>query len=531
MTARFDAIVIGGGTNGLVAATALAQAGRRVLLLERADRTGGKARVVEFAPGFHAPSLGLEAGWLPPTVARGIGLAPPPMDESGVALTVAAGDGDFLRFPRDPARVAEEIQRRSPRDASRWNAFGKRMGALVRFLEALYQLPPPDIDTRALGELPGLLGLGRKFRGLGRDGMTELLRVMPMPVQDLLDDEFETDIVKAAIAAGALRDLRQGPRSGGTAFGLLHYLVGAPAGSVRGRGAWRERPDAVVAAAEAAARKAGVAIRCSAHVARILVRDDAVGGVALESGEEITAPVVLSTADPSATIGMVDPAWLDPEFLLAVRNIRYRGCTAVLHYALDRLPAVRGLNEPEQALAGIVSLSPTLDSLERAADAAKYGDIPDVPHIELTVPTLRWPSLAPAGKHVLVARVQYAPYHLRGGGEWNAESTRTLTSAVSAAIQRVMPLSQGAGAVMTPRTIADDYALTHGGITHGELLLDQILFMRPVAGWGRYAMPIDGLYLGGSGAHPGPGVIGGAGWLAAGRALADAKRSPAGGKR
>jgi phytoene dehydrogenase-like protein len=526
----FNAIVIGGGSNGLVAATALAQGGRRVVLLERAERTGGKARVIEFAPGFRAPSVGTDAGWLPDTVARGLRIARPALDEPDIPITVAAGAGDFLRIPRDPVRAADEIRKRSPKDASHWAGFASRVGALARFLESIYQLPAPDIDTRALGELPGLLGLGQKFRALGRTGMTELLRVMPMPVQDLLDDELESPMVKAAIAAGALRDLRQGPRSGGTSFGLLHHLVGAPAGSIRGRGSWSAGADAFVVAAEAAAKKASVAIRCKARVARILVRDDAVTGVALDGGEEINAPIVLSTADPAVTTGLIDPVWLDPEFIHAVRNIRYRGCTAVVHYALARLPDVVGLGEPEKALAGIVSLSPSLDSLERAADAAKYGRLPDAPHIELTVPTVRWPSLAPAGKHVLLARVQYAPYHLDAGQRWDTETSDALAERVTAAIERVMPLDVVARAVISPRDLEDRYALTHGGLTHGELLLDQILFMRPVAGWGRYAMPIDGLYLGGSGAHPGPGVLGGAGWLAARRVLADAKRSPAGGR-
>ena len=523
----FDTIVIGAGSNGLVAATALAQGGRRVLVVERTDRIGGKARVTEFAPGFHAPSLGLDAGWLPPSVAQGIRLTAPAMDDPDIPMSVVSGDADVLSIPRDPARAAEALRGRSARDASRWDAFTKRIGTLTTFLESLYQLPAPDIDTRAIGELPGLLGLAQKFRGMGRGGMTDLLRVLPMPVQDLLDDEFESPALKAALGASALRDLRQGPRSGGTSFGLLHHLVGAPVGVIRGRRVWRERPDAFILAAEAAARNAKVTIRCKAAVAAITVRDEAVSGVVLSTGEEIRASLIVSTADPTVTIGLIDPVWLDPEFLHAVRNIRYRGCTSIVHYALDRLPTIRGLDAPERALAGIVSLSPTLDTLERAADAAKYGEIPAAPHIELTVPSLRWPSLAPAGKHVLMARVQYAPFALRNGGVWDEATKNQLGATVTAAIERVFPLEHRATSILTPRDLEEQYALTAGGVTHGELLLDQILFMRPVAGWGRYAMPIDGLYLGGSGAHPGPGVLGGAGWLAARRALTDAKRSPA----
>ena len=527
MSASFDVIVIGAGSNGLVAATALAQSGQRVLLLERAERAGGKARVIEFAPGYHAPSLGLETGWLPPAIARGIRLEMPALDAPRVGASVIARDGSTLQLPADPARAAEHIRRHSQRDASRWPAFTTRIAKLAGFLEALYLLPAPDLDTRSLAEVPALLGLAKKFRGLGRADMTELLRVMPMPVQDLLDDEFESEALKAVLGAGAIRDLRQGPRSGGTSFGLLHYLVGAPAGSVRGRASWAARPDALTVALEARARKAGVMIRYVAAVSDVVIRNDAVAGVALASGEEIAAPVVVSTADPARTMALIDPVWLDPEFMRAMQNVRYRGCTSVVHYALDRLPAMAERPEEAAALAGIMSLSPSLDTLERAADAAKYGAIPESPHIEVSIPTLRWPSLAPSGRHVLVARVQYAPYGLRDG-RWDDATASALGRTVTAAIQRVMPFSASTMSVMTPKHLEDEYALSQGSVTHGELALDQILFMRPVAGSGRYAMPVDGLYLGGSGAHPGPGVLGGAGWLASRRVLADVRRSPGG---
>lgn len=522
----FDAIVIGAGANGLVAAAALGRAGRRVLLVERADEIGGQSRSSEFAPGFRAAPFSLDAGWLPPSVARGLDLRALPMVVPEVAVTVAAGERAFLEVARDPARAADAIRPYSGRDAQRWAAFVGRLGKLAGFLESLYQLPPPDIDTRSLSEIAPLLGLGRKFRALGRADMTELMRVLPMPVQDLLDDWFECGPLKAAVGAGGVRDIRQGPRSGGTAFNLLHYLVGAPPGSVRARSWYRSGPDAFSSAVEAIGRDNGVTNRMGAPVARILVRDDEVTGVALAGGEEIHAKLVISTADPARTLlDMMDPLWLDPDFLHAVRNIKFRGCTAVVQYALDRLPELPGLANPEQALAGFVSLSSSLEFLDRASDAAKYGAVSEHPHVEITVPTLRWPSLAPAGKHVLVARTQYAPHALAKGGTWDAARAAALADAVTAAIVRVAPNFTDCvlhRSVLTPRDLEVRYGLTGGAVTHGELTLDQILFMRPVPNFGRYAMPVRGLYLGGAGAHPGPGVLGGAGWLAARRALADA---------
>ena len=224
---------------------------------------------------------------------------------------------------------------------------------------------------------------------------------------------------------------------------------------------------------------------------------------------------------------MIDPVWVDPEFLHALRNIKFRGCTAVVQYALDHLPPVPVLASAAQPLAGIVSLTPSLEALERAYDAAKYGGVSTEPHVEISVPTLRWPSLAPPGKHVLVARVQYAPYQLRDG-TWDAARSCALGDATTRAITRVVPQFTDSvlyRAVLTPRDLEARFGLTEGAVTQGELMLDQILFMRPVAGWGRYSMPIDGLYLGGAGAHPGPGVLGGAGWLAAREVVRRAKRT------
>jgi len=532
----FDAIVIGAGANGLVAAGALGRAGLSVLVLERHEVVGGLGRIEEFAPGFRAAPLACDCGWLPPIVARGLGLdgrAGLERAHPDAAITVAVAPGEFLSLSPDVARAAEAIRRYSARDAERWPAFAARLGRLAGFLEALYQTPSPDVDASGPRDVLPLLGLAMRLRALGREEMTEFLRVMPMSVQDLLEEWFESEPLRAAVATGGVEDLRQGPRSGGTAFALLHHLVGAPAGAVRGRGWWRADPDAFTAAVEAGARRHGVTIRAGAPVARVLVRDDAVAGVALATGEEIAARRVLSTADPARTfLGLIDPVWLDPEFLHAVRQIKFRGCAAVVLYALDALPDALGLATGSAAarpgpLAGVVSLTPTVTALERAADAAKYGRVSERPHVEISAPTLRWPALAPDGKHVLVARAQYAPYRLCDGDGWDAPRRDALADAVTAAIEAALPgfTSRVLHRVaLSPRDIEERYNLTEGAATHGEITLDQILFMRPVAGWGRYATPIDGLYLGGAGAHPGPGVLGGPGWLAARRLLGDRRR-------
>lgn len=525
MSARVDVVVAGGGANGLVAAARLARAGKSVVVLESGDAIGGQGRGVTFAPGFQAFPLAADPGWVPPRVAASLGLSPIETLAADTPLSVAVPGGDALVLSRDPARAAAEIAKRSKVDAAKWPEFVARLRALAGFLEVLYQTPAPDVDASSLGEWLPMLALGRKFRSLGKRDMIEFLRTLPMSVQELADDWFQSADLKAAIATGGIQDLRQGPRSGGTGFVLLHHLVGAPLGAVRGRTPWRSGPAAFTEAAEKAARAAGATIRTGAAVARIIVKDDAVTGVVLASGEELAADAVLSTADPATTLlDQVDPVWLDPEFVRDVGNVRHRGCTAFVLYALDALPAIAGLSA--EALGGTVSLTGDLVALEKAADAAKYGTIAGRPHVELHAPTVHWPSLAPAGKHVLVARVHYVPYDLRDGA-WDAGRAEALAGAATRAIEASEP---GFGSrilhrtVLTPHDLEERFGLREGAATQGEMALDQILFMRPVAGWGRHAMPLAGLYLGGAGTHPGPGILGGAGWLAAERLLANRRK-------
>jgi phytoene dehydrogenase-like protein len=515
---RFDAIVIGAGLNGLTAATVLARAGKRVLVLEQAEEPGGTARVHQFAPGFRTAPLAPDAGWLSPAVARATGIAMPERREPEVPLVVLGASGSLV-LHREVATAAAAIRHHSEGDAGRWAGFTELVHKFAGVLAVLYRRPPPDIDAASVGELFSLLGIARQLRRLGRRDMVELLRTVPMSVQELLDDRFESPLLKAAIGGLGLTGLRQGPRSGGTSFGLLHRQVGASRGSFgpTGGGYWAGGPGVLTDALATRARSLGVELRCAAPVERIAAADERVTGVVLQNGDAWQSPLVLSSADPAHTLlSLVDPVWLDPELLLAVRNIKFRGSVSRISYALTDRPVFGGV-DPGTPLDGIVSLAGSLEELERAADAAKYGAVSPAPFVVLRFLSDRWPGIAPPGRHVLLADVHWTPRELRNGA-WDAERRSELERTVTAAIERVAP---GFGnriqaiETLTPVDLEMRYGLTDGAPSHGEMTLDQILFMRPVPQLSRYGGPLDGLYLSGSGSHPGAGIAGMAGYLAA----------------
>ncbi|HEV7715520.1 MAG TPA: NAD(P)/FAD-dependent oxidoreductase [Steroidobacteraceae bacterium] len=514
MTRSFDSIVIGGDANGLTAAIGLAQRGSRVLVLEAGADLGGTFREIEFAPGFRAAPLASDAGYLSPEVVRALGTTPAAETTSDPAVVSLAEDEPLL-LRSSVEQTAEGLKRFSDKDAQRWPEFAGRMHALAGFLGELYRAPAPRINMDTAGEFLALAKLGRKYRGLGKTNMVELLRTLPMALADLLDDNFESDRLKGVLAALGVMDVCQGPMAGGTAFTFLHRQVGARPGVFSERLRLKGGAISLINALADRARSLGVAIETGTAVGRITVRDGAVQGVTLASGEDIQARKVVSSLDPyRSLLELVDPAYLDPEFIQAVRNIRYRGVTSKILVALDQLPSVAGATV---SLKGSFLIAPSLRYVERAYDATKYGRISDQPVVEVRFPSVGQSNLAPAGKHVAVLHVQFTPHRLREG-RWDAEAGEALADSVIPLVDRHIPgfaARVRAHAVLSPADIESRFGLREGAISQGEMMLDQILFMRPVAGAANHAMPISGLYLCGASTHPGEGLTGLPGWLAA----------------
>jgi phytoene dehydrogenase-like protein len=506
MSRVFDSIVIGGSADGLVAATVLARSGATVLLVEAQPELGGTFREIEFAPGFRAAPLAPDLGHVDAEVLRATG-AVLPAAVTPDPVIVSLGEGEPLQLRRSVATTTDGLKRHSARDAEAWSAFIARMHALAGFLRELYRMAPPQIDAAGFDDFLALLKLGRKYRGLGRADMVELLRALPMPLADLLDDWFESERLKGALAALGVADLCQGPLSGGTALNFLHRHIGAEPGVFGDRLRLQAGGASLIGALADRARAAGATLETSAEVRRLNVRDDAVSGVQLASGEDVGCRTVVSSVDPyRSLLELLDPVHLDPEFIAAVRNIRHRGVTSVVLLALDGLPSIPGL---ASAPAGTVLLAPSVRYVERAYDASKYGRSSEDPVIELRFPSVTQSNLAPAGRHVATMRVQYTPYRLLDG-DWSSARSSVAERAIALVDRHVPGFAARIRhrAVLTPADLEARFGLREGAVSRGELALDQMLFMRPVPGASRYAMPLPGLYLCGAATHPGQGMTG-----------------------
>jgi len=513
--ARYDCIVIGGGHNGLVCASYLAKSGRSVLVLEAAEQVGGAAVTREFAPGYRVSSCAHLLHLMPQTLiteldlgAHGFKLAHAAMptsalSPSGAPLALGVGDSGTLSGA-------------SSADALAYPAYVARLRRLARSLHPIMASVPPRLGTDAWSDRLALLRIAWQVRRLGRRDMRELLRIIGMNVYDLLEEHFDTPLLKGALGFDAVLGTNFGPRSPGTVLTLLYRLAAHEGSSVLAQpvGGMGALSDALAKAAIGA----GVTIRTSAPVARISVREDRAQGVVLKSGETVGANVVISSCDPKTTfLGLLGSEQLDTGFVRRVSHLRTRGLAAKLHLALDARPNFTGLGA--EALAGRLLIAPSLESIERAYNHAKYAEFSSEPVFEITVPSVNDPSLAPAGKHVLSAIIQYAPYTVAGG--WERQQERFTDLAIGA-LERYAPglrASISRAELLTPLDIERQFRITGGHWHHVDLAFDQFFMVRPLPGAAQYQTPLAGLYLCGAGCHPGGGVMGTAGRNAARQVL------------
>ena len=514
-------VVIGGGHNGLAAAFYLGRAGLKPIVIEQRAAVGGGAITGELHPGFTCPTLTHHAA-VRSDIAAEMDLARHGLEvlRPAVDVFIPAPDGPPAVMYVDGHRTSEALRATAPRDAEAYLTYRAVMSAVGGVIDTLLTAPPPDVDEPDAHDLWNLLTVGRRFRALGKQDAYRLLRWAPMPVADFATEWFESPLLRAAVCGSGVSGTMLGPRSAGST--LVHLLRDAHRRMSGGRTQVRGGPGALTRAMAAAARGAGADIRLSSRVDRVVVSKGAVTAVTVD-GRDIAADAVVSAADAKATcLGLLDPVDLSPDFLSKMGHFRSAGTVAKVNLALSALPAFSATNA--ELLSGSIHIGPDVDVIERAFDHAKYGELSEHPWLDVTIPSVLDPSLAPPGAHVMSVYVHYAPYRLRGVS-WHSMKDSVLTRTL-AVLDRYAPGLKAlvvAAEVITPAELESTYGFAGGHMFHGELSIDQLFTMRPLLGYGGYNTPIRGLYLCGSGTHPGGFMSGVSGKLAVNAVLATLK--------
>ncbi|HEU4342817.1 MAG TPA: NAD(P)/FAD-dependent oxidoreductase [Candidatus Binatia bacterium] len=522
----YDAIVIGGGHNGLTNAAYLAKAGKKVLVLERRHVLGGAAVTEEIYPGFKYSVCSYVVSLLRPEVIRELEL--PKYDLEIIPLDSTFSplpDGNYLVRWGDHAKTRREIARHSTSDAEAYEQFGQLMIKIAMAIKPMLALTPPRPTSLNPRDLFGLFSVGNHFRKLGGNLLYDLTKLMTMSSADYLDEWFETEVLKATMSASGIIGTFMGPRSPGTAYVLLHHYMGELDGSFRSWGFARGGMGTISRVIADAARHFGAEIRTESAVDRVLVKNGRAYGVILASGEEIQGKIIVSGLDPKRTfLQMIDTRHLPAEFVRQVKNFKIRGSSGKVNLALDALPNFTSLPGNGPHLCGAISISPSIDYIERAYDDAKYGEYSRRPYLDIILPSTLDPSMAPPGKHVMSIFVQYAPFHLKGSA-WPDQRESFGDNVIDTLTEYAPNLKEIIlhRQVITPWDLEHEFGLTEGNIFQGELTLDQLFFLRPVPGWAQYRTPIKSLYMCGAGTHPGGGVMAASGRLAALEILKDWK--------
>lgn len=527
----YDVVVIGGGHNGLVASAYLAREGLKVLILERRPVLGGAATTEEVFPGFKVNTGSNDAGSFLPEIVDDLNLENFGLQfiDSPVTVFALRPDGNSLVMWRDPEKTVQEIARFSRADAERYSSLLSMLGRLVPALETVRTLTPPTVPGYRLAEMMPWLRVALKLKGLGDEDMLEFLRVLPMPVMDFLNEWFESPLLKAALGVSGVMGSMQGPRAAGTTFMLLYSALGAGTNAFRASRFVSGGMGSLIGALASFVRRHGGEICTGKSVSTVVLDGERATAVLLESGETISARVIVSNADPRHTLfDLVGPSHLDVRLVREIKNIKFHGSTARVNLVLSQLPEFSALAErrdsadPVRLLSGHTLICPDLDYLERAYDDAKYGRISQNPFLDIVIPTILDSSLFSGPEQLLSIDVRYAPYRL-SSSDWQAQRHLLLdrvveTLAAYAPGLKELILHQQ---VLTPKDFEVEYGLPEGSIYHGQMGLDQLLVMRPVPGYARYRSPVENLYLCGAGTHPGGGVTGAPGYNAAREILKD----------
>ncbi len=525
MPNSYDSIIIGGGHNGLTTAAYLAKAGRKVLVLERRHILGGAAVTEEIYPGFKYTVCSYVVSLLRPEVIHDLNLAQHglhilPLESSFVPME----DGNYFASYPDYASTREEIKRHSKRDAERYPEFNQMMYEMAYAVKPILGMTPPDPLMPGVDGARTLWALVQHIRKLPPKQFSQLTKLMTMSAADFTAEWFESDVVKASLSINGIIGTMLGVRSPGTAYVLLHHYMGELDGAFTAWGFQKGGTGGVSNAIANAARSFGAELRCNAPVAQVIVKDGKALGVALENGDEIYAGAIVSGCDPRVTFQkFLQERDLPADFVAAIRKFKFRGSSGKVNLALDGLPNFTAMQD-QSLLQGMIEISPSMDYMERAYDDAKYGCFSRRPYMDVLIPTMIDPSMAPPGKHVMSIFVQYAPYKINGG--WNDGQRDAFGDAVVNTLSEFAPNLKDLilhRQVLSPFDMENMIGLSEGNIFQGELTLDQLFFLRPAPGWSNYRTPIRNYYQCGSGTHPGGGITGGPGRLAAMEILKDSR--------
>ena len=520
MTTTYDAIVIGGGHNGLTCAAYLAKAGRKVCVLERRHVLGGAAVSEEVFPGFTFSVCSYVVSLLRPEIIRELDLPRHGLDLIPLESTFTPlPDGRALYRGPDPGQARRAIAQFSAKDADAYPEFAAAMSQIGRLVKPVLAMTPPDPSKLGLGAIMDLLRLGRRFGDLDTDARTLQARMMTMSAADFLDRWFESPVLKAAMSVSGIIGTFQGVRSPGTAYVLLHHYMGDIDGAYRSWGFSRGGTGGVSNAIANAARSFGAEIRTEAPVDQILIEGESATGVVLANGDEVRAKTVVSGLDPHLTfLKLVGRDKLPDPFVKDIERFKMRGSSGKVNLALDGLPDFVAMPGEGPHLRGDITIAPSIDYLERAYDEAKYGAWSRRPFMDVVIPSLTDPTVAPPGKHVMSIFVQYAPYKLKEGPEDWPHQREAFGDAVIDTLAEYCPNLKDIilhRQVLSPWDLEQEFGLTEGNIFHGELSLEQLFFQRPTAQWARYKTPIKDLWMCASGTHPGGGIMGAPGKNAA----------------